>query len=105
MHSYLAKYGQLQKQGNWRPNLSARQLAQVQEVSHPVVRTHPENGKRALFVSEGFTTRIEGLPEDESRQILEALFAQWSPQQQSDMAQLLRRLSPQLVPPSREVAA
>ncbi|KOF54746.1 taurine dioxygenase [Achromobacter sp. DMS1] len=75
VHSYLAKYGQLQKQGNWRPNLSARQLAQVQEVSHPVVRTHPENGKRALFVSEGFTTRIEGLPEDESRQILEALFA------------------------------
>ena len=75
VHSYLAKYGQLQKEGNWRPNLSAQQVAQVQAVSHPVVRTHPENGRRALFVSEGFTTHIEGLPEDESRQLLDELFA------------------------------
>lgn len=75
VHSYLAKYGQLQKDGNWRPTLSEQQLAQVQEVVHPVVRIHPETGRRALFVSEGFTTRIEGLPEDESREILDALFA------------------------------
>ncbi|MBO9354319.1 TauD/TfdA family dioxygenase [Bordetella petrii] len=75
VHSYLAKYGQMQKEGNWRPNLSAAQLAQVQEVVHPVVRTHPETGRRALFVSEGFTTRIEGLPADESRQVLDELFA------------------------------
>ncbi|MFD4836279.1 TauD/TfdA dioxygenase family protein [Achromobacter sp. NPDC058515] len=75
VHSYLAQYGQLQKEGNWRPNLSAQQIAQVQEVVHPVVRTHPENGRRALFVSEGFTTRIEGLPEDESRALLGELFA------------------------------
>lgn len=75
VHSYLAKYGQMQKDGNWRPTLSPEQLAQVQEVVHPVVRTHPETGRKALFVSEGFTTRIEGLPEDESRQILDELFA------------------------------
>ncbi|MFG0232384.1 TauD/TfdA dioxygenase family protein [Achromobacter sp. 413638] len=75
VHSYLAKYGQLQKEGNWRPNLSAQQVAQVQEVSHPVVRTHPENGRRALFVSEGFTTRIEGLPQDESDALLAELYA------------------------------
>jgi hypothetical protein len=36
---------------------------------------------------------------------LEAIFAQWSPEQRSEMAQLLRKLSPQLVPPSRQVAA
>lgn len=75
VHSYLAQYGQLQKEGNWRPNLSAQQIAQVREVVHPVVRTHPENGRRALFVSEGFTTHIVGLPEDESRALLSELFA------------------------------
>ncbi|WP_454675783.1 TauD/TfdA dioxygenase family protein [Achromobacter pestifer] len=75
VHSYLAQYGQLQKEGNWRPNLSAQQIAQVQEVVHPVVRTHPENGRRALFVSEGFTTRIVDVPEDESRALLAELFA------------------------------
>ncbi|WMD19232.1 TauD/TfdA family dioxygenase [Achromobacter seleniivolatilans] len=75
VHSYLAQYGQLQKEGNWRPNLSAQQIAQVQEVVHPVVRTHPENGRRALFVSEGFTTRIVDIPEDESRALLAELFA------------------------------
>ncbi|HEY3596184.1 MAG TPA: TauD/TfdA family dioxygenase, partial [Paraburkholderia sp.] len=65
-HTYLAKYAELQRRSPWRPNLSAEQIAQVKPVVHPVVRTHPETGRKALFVSEHFTTRIIGLPEDES---------------------------------------
>ncbi|PYB70502.1 taurine dioxygenase [Pseudomonas sp. LB-090624] len=74
-HSYTARYAETKFEGNWRPILTAEQLAQVQEVIHPVVRTHPENGRKALFVSEGFTTRILGLPDDESRDVLQQLYA------------------------------
>ena len=74
-HSYTARYSESKFEGNWRPTLTPEQLAQVNEVVHPVVRTHPENGRQALFVSEGFTTRIIGLPEDESRQLLAELYA------------------------------
>ncbi|MCJ8177850.1 TauD/TfdA dioxygenase family protein [Pseudomonas viridiflava] len=75
VHSYTARYSEGHNAVNWRPTLTPEQLAQVVEVSHPIVRTHPENGRKALFVSEGFTTRILGLPEDESRQILNEIYA------------------------------
>jgi taurine dioxygenase len=45
-----------------------------EEVEHPVVRTHPESGRKGLFVNRNFSTYFKGMTMEESAPIMNFLF-------------------------------
>lgn len=59
--------------GTYR-NLGVADKKAYPRAEHPVVRTHPVTGRKALYVNRGFTTYLLGVPRDESTAVLNYLF-------------------------------
>ena len=72
VHSYAGYYA---KAFGDREPLSEEQKAKTPDVVHPVVRTHPETGRRSLFVGEDIVKEIAGLPAAEGKALLDRLNA------------------------------
>jgi len=58
--------------------LTAEQKAKVPPIAHPIVRTHPETGRKAIFLGD-HAEEIEGLPYDEGRALIEEINAMITP--------------------------
>jgi taurine dioxygenase len=56
------------------PDVVAALRDEYPPVHHPVVRVHPETGRRSLFVNMIFTQRIVGVSPDESTELLRMLY-------------------------------
>jgi taurine dioxygenase len=60
-------------EGSQRAKLTQAQIDETPDIAHPVVRTHPNTGRKALYVFEGECVGIEGMPVEEGREIIREL--------------------------------
>jgi taurine dioxygenase len=60
--------------GSQRTALTAEQRAKKPPVSQPIFRTHPITGRTVLYCNPGYATRIDGMREAESGELLRFLF-------------------------------
>lgn len=75
VHRFWDRYLAERKKAGQQVEVSAERRAQTPDVLHPMVRTHPLSGRKCIFVNEGFTISVVGLPESESRELLETLWS------------------------------
>ena len=63
------------EKGSKRPPLTEAQRKAKPPVSQPIFLTHPLTGRKVLYANPGYSMRINELPEQESGEVLEFLFA------------------------------
>lgn len=74
-NSYRYMYDRKVYEFGLRPKLTEEEKKKYPEDAiHPVIRTHPETGKKCIFVCEGYTTHILDMSRAKSDELLQLLF-------------------------------
>jgi taurine dioxygenase len=75
IHSASREYSSTGASAAKRASMSVAEAeGQVGEFVHPIVKVHPETGRKALYVNPAFTLKIEGFTNRESKALLDFLF-------------------------------
>jgi taurine dioxygenase len=76
-HRTIKAFGDEIRSNLWKDEKGRKRLQELQALppaEHPVIRTHPVTGRKALFINEGFTERLLGVSRKESDAVLGYLF-------------------------------
>jgi taurine dioxygenase len=78
IHSASSQYGyggESDKNNSKRGSMKVAVTDEAEkQITHPVVRTHPDSGAKSLYVNPGFTIKFEGWSSRESRPLLQYLY-------------------------------
>ena len=76
-HETVKSFGDDIRGNLWQDEAGRQRFEKIRAqppASHPVIRTHPVSGRQALFVNEGYTTRLVGVERKEGQAVLNYLF-------------------------------
>ena len=75
VHDGTREFGYYLAQREERTKWEGEEFRALVPIEHPVVRVHPETGRRSLFVNPGFVSHLKDLSDAESRSLLDLFYA------------------------------